>query len=254
MNKKDINRSLTYAVQDPNTTIEAIPIDNVVFGEFTPNESKQLFISKVYTILWFQLLFTSFYIGIVNQVQPVQKFIISDMGYLLMIFGTILLLTSTCLFFGFNSVIKKYSIPFICFYTIIMSYIIGYVGLQFSASILLLAGIITLVLFSGLSLYAIQTKVDYTEYGGVLLSLLLCLITVNIMFFFFSVPYMSLIYSGVGSLLFSFYIIYDTQLIVGGNHRSIQFGEDDYALAAISLYTDIINLFLFLLNIIGGDN
>ena len=252
MNQKDITRPLS--IKNENDTILAIPTDNVVFGEFSSNQSKQLFISKVYTILWFQLLFTSFYIGVVNQVQPVQEFLLSGIGYILSIVGFVLLLTSTCIFFNYSNLIKKYSIPYICFYTMIMSYIIGYVGIQFSANILLLAGIITLILFSGLSLYAIQTKIDYTQYGGILLSLLLCLICINIMFFFFSIPYISLIYSGLGSLLFSFYIIYDTQLIVDGNHRSIQFSEDDYAVAAISLYTDIINLFLFMLNIIGNDN
>jgi hypothetical protein len=43
------------------------------------------------------------------------------------------------------------------------------------------------------------------------------------------------------------YLVYDTQLIVGGNHRKHQFSIDDYAMAAICLYIDIIQLFLMFL-------
>ena len=48
--------------------------------------------------------------------------------------------------------------------------------------------------------------------------------------------------------------VYDTQLIVGGSHRKIQFSEDDYVLASIILYLDVINLFLFILDLLPGRN
>ena len=61
-----------------------------------------------------------------------------------------------------------------------------------------------------------------------------------------------IVYSSTGAVIFSFYIIYDTQLIVGGNNRRIQYSVDDYALAAINLYLDIINLFLMILDLLNG--
>ena len=59
--------------------------------------------------------------------------------------------------------------------------------------------------------------------------------------------------------LFSCYIVWDVQMIVGGKHqRANQFGPDDYIIAAIALYLDIVNLFLYLLELLrmlqGGDN
>jgi len=55
-----------------------------------------------------------------------------------------------------------------------------------------------------------------------------------------------------GALLFSGYILYDTSVIM--HHM----GPDDYVMAAISLYLDIINLFLYLLEILrmlqGGSD
>ena len=61
-----------------------------------------------------------------------------------------------------------------------------------------------------------------------------------------------IVYASAGAVIFSFYIVYDTQLIIGGNNRRIQYSVDDYALAAINLYLDIINLFMAILEIIDG--
>jgi len=58
-------------------------------------------------------------------------------------------------------------------------------------------------------------------------------------------------YACVGAILFSFYIVYDTQLIAGGAHREYGFSVDDYAFAALNLYVDIIRLFLKLLSLLG---
>lgn len=50
-------------------------------------------------------------------------------------------------------------------------------------------------------------------------------------------------------VLFSAYIIYDTQLIVGKGKRSLS--TDDYILGAVMLYVDIVILFLQLLKLLG---
>ena len=62
---------------------------------------------------------------------------------------------------------------------------------------------------------------------------------------------MEIVYSGMGACLFSFYIIYDVQLIAGGKHQAHRFGVDEYVFAALNLYMDIIQLFLHLLRLFG---
>ena len=37
-------------------------------------------------------------------------------------------------------------------------------------------------------------------------------------------------------MLFSLYLVYDTQLIVGGAHKKFQFSVDDYVFAALNIY------------------
>ncbi len=43
------------------------------------------------------------------------------------------------------------------------------------------------------------------------------------------------LYAGAGCLIFSCYLVYDTQLILGGNHKKYQFGLDDYVFAALNI-------------------
>ena len=100
--------------------------------------------------------------------------------------------------------------------------------------------------------YACQTKYDFTDKGGYLLAVLVGLIITGFVNMFIQNNVLQMICAGVGAILFSCYIVYDTQLIVGGSHKKYQFSVDDYVFAAITLYLDIINLFLYLLELIGG--
>ena len=70
-------------------------------------------------------------------------------------------------------------------------------------------------------------------------------------FFFGQIANLAL--GALGVLIFSLYLVYDTQLVVGGRHRKFQYGVDDYVFAALSLYLDVINLFLCILAIAKGN-
>ena len=262
-NDVKLNKSDYEAVLPVTQALPVIPESIIIFGEYSPELAKQIFISKVYTALWFQILFSSVFIALSNNNTQIQKFLLSNTGNIISLVDICLLLVSTCIFFNNEKMISNHSYKFISFYTILITYLLGYVGMMYKSTILLLSGFTTLTMFSGLTLYSIQTKYDYTTKGNYLLVCLLGLIMMGFMF-----PWIGLIsgdekekinnifnivYSVGGTVLFSFYIVYDTQLIVGGKHRRIEFSSNDFALATISLYTDIINLFLFVLEIVGGS-
>jgi len=80
--------------------------------------------------------------------------------------------------------------------------------------------------------------------------ILMVLIIFGIVTIFWRNPIVQLIYACLGALLFSIYLIYDTQLVVGKG--TFSYSLDDAYLAAIQLYLDVINLFLFILQILGG--
>ncbi|ROT84315.1 hypothetical protein C7M84_022498 [Penaeus vannamei] len=63
---------------------------------------------------------------------------------------------------------------------------------------------------------------------------------------------LNIVYSSVGALLFSFYLVFDTQLMIGGNHK-FSISPEEYVFAALTLYLDIINIFTYILSIIGNS-
>jgi FtsH-binding integral membrane protein len=60
---------------------------------------------------------------------------------------------------------------------------------------------------------------------------------------FLQIPALSLTISAVAVMIFSAYILYDVSRIVTG-------GEDNYIVATLSIYLDIYNLFVHLLNLL----
>ena len=109
----------------------------------------------------------------------------------------------------------------------------------------------TVIVMVGLTIFASQTKIDFTDKGGYLFVALLVLMVMGI-FSMISGGAMRTVYAGFGCMLFGFYLVYDTQLILGGSHATYQFGLDDYVFGALSLYLDIVNMFMFLLMLLDG--
>merc|ERR1711971_530255 len=58
-------------------------------------------------------------------------------------------------------------------------------------------------------------------------------------------------FGSAGALIFSLYIIYDTQLMMGGKHK-YSLSPEEYIFAALNIYLDVINLFMYILMIVGG--
>ena len=105
----------------------------------------------------------------------------------------------------------------------------------------------TVVVFSGLSLYAATTKRDLTFLSGILMAALLAILVIGIFNIFSPLPSTAmLVYSFIGIMIFSGYVLYDV-------NRMKQYGvaEDEIPLAALNLYLDFVNLFLFILRFIG---
>lgn len=63
---------------------------------------------------------------------------------------------------------------------------------------------------------------------------------------------LTLVYASLGALLFSLYLIYDTQLMLGGKHK-YTVSPEEYVFAALNLYLDVINIFIYILTIIGAS-
>jgi len=69
---------------------------------------------------------------------------------------------------------------------------------------------------------------------------------------FLLVPFSDLLYSGVAACLFTAYLAYHTKLIVAGKHAKYRMNDQDYVFGAMALYTDVVGIFLNLLEILGS--
>ncbi|RLA74650.1 MAG: BAX inhibitor (BI)-1/YccA family protein [Epsilonproteobacteria bacterium] len=104
--------------------------------------------------------------------------------------------------------------------------------------------LMTSVAFGGISMFALTTKRDFSSMGKMLIISLIVLIVAMVINIFIGSTIVQLAISSVGAILFSAFILYDTQQIVRGAYATpIE--------AAISLYLDFLNLFISLLQIFG---
>jgi FtsH-binding integral membrane protein len=67
-------------------------------------------------------------------------------------------------------------------------------------------------------------------------------------------PYNDKIMGFIGASLFSAYMAYHTRLVMSGKHSRYQLNEQDYVFGAMTLYSDIVNVFLYILKFLGEDS
>ena len=133
-------------------------------------------------------------------------------------------------------------------FTALEAYSISVIVSFYNSRIVLEALVITLGIFIGLTLFACQTKYDFTSWMPYLFGALWGLIIFGFLAVFLPANSTTeLIYGGLAALIFSAYILVDTQLIMRHYHV-----EEEIA-AAMSLYLDIINLFLAILRILNSQ-
>ncbi|KAM5303794.1 protein lifeguard 2-like [Glossophaga mutica] len=135
-------------------------------------------------------------------------------------------------------------------FTVLQGLLLGAVSAFYDAEEVLWAIAATSLVTLSLTLFALQTKWDFTPLNGALFVLLLVLIIYGILLLFIQSYWLHLLYAGLGTVLFSLYLVMDVQLMVGGHHH-YSLNPEEYVFAALNIYLDIINLFLFILQLIG---
>ena len=104
-------------------------------------------------------------------------------------------------------------------------------------------------IFFTLSGIAATTKRDFSSMGKFLLAGMILVLVAALANAFFQIPALALAISALAVVIFSAYILYDINRIVHG-------GETNYIVATLSVYLDIYNVFVSLLNLLmafGGE-
>ena len=137
--------------------------------------------------------------------------------------------------------------------TIAISWDVAFVSTEVEPIIVVQAAVLTSAVVIAIFAFSLVTKYDFTFYAA---SLAMFFATVVVLFttailgfiFRFEAP---LFINALVAILFGFYLLIDLQQVMGGSHQYFRFSPDDYILAALVIYLDIINLFLYILKILA---
>lgn len=228
-----------------------IPADKLLTGDLDI-AIRNGFVRKVYGILSLQLLITFGMATCFNVWPAAAQWLYRN--YFLLIIAAVAMLASVCTLTCVPKVARRAPTNYILLgvIAVCMGIVLGYsTGAVDSAAFAIAAGMTAAVTIA-VSLFACQTKYDFTGCGVYAFVGLIILMIFGIVTMFWRNKIAHLVYASLGAALFSFYLIIDTQMIVGGKHRAYQFSIDDYCFAALTLYMDIINLFMYILQIVAA--
>jgi FtsH-binding integral membrane protein len=208
------------------------------YASLMDGQVRQGFIRKVYAILTVMLLVTFSTVALFSLSKGVQQYIQQHTAVLYSALGIYIgsALLLTCCGEGPR---RTYPTNYILLsvFTAASSIMLGVVSASYAPEGVALAAGLTLFIFVGLTAFAWQTKIDFTPLNQGLGTVLWGLILFGLACAFFPGQAARNAYATLGAILFSFFIIVDTQMLVGGN-REFVLGPDDYVLAALQLYRE----------------
>ncbi|RUS84896.1 hypothetical protein EGW08_007365 [Elysia chlorotica] len=200
------------------------------------------FMRKVYGILSVQLLVTTFVAAVFMSHGGIQEYVQQNHWMMtISLFGTIGVL--------FGLMWKRHETPtnyiLLGLFTLMEAYCIGVIVTFYKVPSVVEAFLLTMGLTIGLTLYTLQSKKDFTSWHAPAVMALYSLLVVSFIQILFPVPALHLAVSVAGAALFCVFIVVDTHLLMA------RLSPEEYIMAAINLYLDILNLFLYILRILG---
>uniref|UniRef100_A0A3Q3X4A2 Uncharacterized protein n=1 Tax=Mola mola TaxID=94237 RepID=A0A3Q3X4A2_MOLML len=213
------------------------------------------FVFQVYLILASQLIVTTSIVAVFTFVDPVREFVKRNQA---------VYWASYAVYFITHLVLvcctgprRKHPWNFILLtiFTLALSYMTGTISSFYNTKVVFLAMGITAVVCITVMVFCFQTKVDFTKCHGLFCVLGIVIfvtgIITAIVLSFKYILWLHMLYAALGAIVFTMFLAYHTQLLIGNRKYSIS--PDEYVFAALSLYVDIIQIFLFLLQIIGAS-
>lgn len=210
-------------------------------------DSRRVFIRNVYFILQLQLLLTAGICACFMYIQPLQDAAVNNYYAFILVPLIPMIIVMVCMF-KYKTVVPL-NLALLVLFTVLQSLTVGALcGVYASAGygiLVLQAFIITWAIFFSLTIFVLQSKIDFTWLGAGLQSAVICLFVWGFFVWWFGY-YAYMMYLLIGVFVFVGYILYDTSMIL------TRLGPEDTVIAAMELYLDFINLFVFILALLGG--
>ncbi|KAJ8335111.1 hypothetical protein SKAU_G00407500 [Synaphobranchus kaupii] len=216
---------------------------------FEDKTIRQAFIRKVFMVLTVQLLVTFSFVAVFTFVDDAKKFVRKNpwtyyVSYA--IFFVALIVLSCCGDFRRK---HPWNLVALSILTLSLSYMVGMIASFYDTDSVIMAVGITAVVCFTVVLFSLQSKYDFTSCRGVLFVCLIVLLLFSILCIFIRHRILHIVYASLGALLFTCFLAVDTQMLLG--NKKLALSPEEYIFAALNLYTDIINIFLYILAIVG---
>ncbi|KAJ8350252.1 hypothetical protein SKAU_G00253820 [Synaphobranchus kaupii] len=222
-------------------------------GSWNSTTVRHAFIQKVYLILAAQLLVTVSIVAVFTFVEPVRLFVVRNpcvywASYAVYLVSYVVL--ACC-----EGPRRRFpwNLIFLSIFTLAMSYVAGSISSYYDTKTVFLALGITVIVCIIVTVFCFQTKVDFTACTGLFCVLGMVLmvtgiITIIVLSFHY-VPWLQMLYAAIGTTVFTLFLALHTQLLIGNRKHCIS--PEEYIFAALSIYLDVVQIFLFLLQIIS---
>jgi Integral membrane protein, interacts with FtsH len=206
------------------------------------------FIRKVFSIVSGQLLFTAAFSYLSMNSKAIAHFQATHPG-ILSLAAIVTLITSLALSFS-NTLSRKVPTNYIVLslFTLAESYTISAITGNIDPSLVYTAFFLTGAAVGVLAIYAMTTKTEITYFGGLIGLIGLGMLGILFLSLFGNFKFIQMLSLVGSSILVGLYFIYDIKAIMGKDH--IRVSLDDYIRGAMTLYIDIIQIFIKILQIL----
>ncbi|XP_017468137.1 PREDICTED: protein lifeguard 1-like [Rhagoletis zephyria] len=225
-------------------------VESLNIEDFDDRYVRHAFISKVFAIIAAQLALTLAVLFAFVYIDAIQDFVVQNPSLMWVALAAVLvtMLPIACC----EGVRRSYPINFILLilFTMAESFLLGCIAIRYAPDTVLYSIGITTIVVLALTIFALQTSIDFTACWAFLLVASIILLIIGIVAMFFPSRVLIIVYCSLGILIFSIYLIFDIQLMMGGKHK-FAISPEDYIFAALSIYIDIITIFIYILTLMG---
>ncbi|XP_040005039.1 protein lifeguard 3-like [Xiphias gladius] len=229
-------------------------MEDLLSSQWESTSIRHAFIRKVYLILAAQLAVTFSVVAVFTFVDPVRLFVIKYPGIYWASFVVYFLVY--CILICCKEPRRRFpwNLVLLGIFTLALSYMSGTISSYYETKAVFLAMGITALVCIAVTIFCFQTKVDFTSCGGLLciaavLLMIIGIVTAIVLSFQY-VPWLHMLYAAIGAIVYTLFLVYNTQLLIG--NRELAISPEEYIYGALSLYVDIVHIFLFILQVSGA--
>ena len=177
------------------------------------------------------------------------------------ILGWIVMFAPLLMVFGFGAALNRISAAgaqlFFFAFAAVMGLSLSWIFVAFTGVSIAQVFLVTSIAFAGLSLWGYTTKKDISGWGSFLIMGVIGILVASVINIFLQSPAIYFAVSILGVLIFAGLTAYDTQNIKNTYLQHAHSGDSEWLgkaaiMGALSLYLDFINMFMFLLQLMGN--